>query len=111
MNPNVIGNITNIIDPYVKAIRACKTKAELTQLLETEWAELCPDALAQARELPDDESWLWVVKHCRQKRHIKRVNELAGAILLPATILKIGELVLTFGIPDGCAYNQLHGSA
>ena len=95
-----------IIKPYTDAIFACGRVQELIAVLE-DWRELCPDALAQARTLPDDATWQWVLRHKRQKRHVKRVSEVAGAILIPETLVWVGLIAAMYQVPDGCALNRL----
>jgi hypothetical protein len=106
MKPETIGYQTDIIKPYVEAIRQQKTAVELVAELENNWSELCPDALEQARTITD-EDWQFALKNAKVEKHAQKVNELAGAILLPATILHIGSIAGVFCVPDGCAYIRL----
>ena len=107
MKPEEIKYTTNIIEPYNRAIRECDTKADLIELLQSEWAELCPDALEQASNLPDNDTWLWVKKHAGRSRNAKRIIKLAGAILMPKILCKIGLLAAIYYVPDGCCFIRM----
>ena len=97
---------SDIVAPYCKAIHACETVADLIEVLK-DWEELCPDALVRARELPDDETWRWVLTHKKQKRYAAKVTALAGAILLPELLLHVGMVAMQFHVPDGCAFHRM----
>lgn len=106
MRPTEIGYQTDIIKPYVDAIRMQATAAELINELEENWQELCPDALEQARTITD-EDWKFALKHAKHTKYAKKVNEIAGAILMPYVLMNIASLASNYGVPDGCAYIRL----
>jgi hypothetical protein len=106
MKPEEIRYTTGIVKPYTKATRACATVAELVAELASNWSELCPDALAQAVSLTD-EQWRYCVRNVKRNKSAKNIVDLAGAVIMPQTLLDIGVLATTFVLPDGCAYIRI----
>lgn len=106
MKPEDICYTTDIVLPYVQAIRQCKTADELRKELSDYWTALCPDAVEQAKDITD-EQWAYVKKNSKVRRNAKKVSEIAGAILLPETLIRIAALQQAFSVPDGCCYIRL----
>lgn len=94
-----------IVKSYVNGLRRCATVAKLRDYLE-DWKEIAPDAVLQARFLADAE-WRFVLKHARSEKHGERVHELAGYILIPATLLKVTQLSKSHHVTEGLALIRL----
>lgn len=106
MKPSKINYRTDIVKPYCAAIRACETKEALIAEIESNWAELCPDALEQAREISESD-WQFARKNADKAKHAEQIVKTAGAVLLPLVIMQIGLLATEFCVPDGCAYIRM----
>lgn len=106
MKPEEIDYRTDIVEPYCAAIRACANADALRAELAENWTELCPDAVTLATSLTD-EDWAWAKKHAKHAKHAARVCQLAGAVLLPVVVLRVGILASDFHVPDGCAYIRM----
>ena len=90
---------------YAAALRGCDTVDQLRRELADNWP-YCADAIEQAARITDAD-WTWAKKHARHEKHGQRVNDLAGAILLPAILLKMSLASQRFCAPDGTCLIRL----
>ena len=110
MKPSKIGHQTDIVRPYIEAFTRCGTVAALIEEIEANWSELCPDALEHAKTLTDKD-WQYAVKNKGRNASAKRVVDIAGKVLMPEQLLKVGLIATQFKVPDGCAYIRIHECA
>jgi hypothetical protein len=90
---------------YVKAVKSCKTLAELKQIV-TEYRELAEDAYQVVSKMDD----LLFEQFCKGRNKSKpsmKWMETYGPVLLPRMILELGLIACQFGVPFGVAYHRV----
>lgn len=95
---------------YIKGLDLCRLRAQLIVLCEA-YAELFPDAFAQAKTIKDDEAFLQFRRGLRKERRGKFAGEdfthRFGAILMPENLLRIGMVADQYKVPFGLAFCRM----
>jgi hypothetical protein len=98
-------NITyysNCDTDYVKAVKSCKSLAELKQIV-TEYREMAEDAYTEVAKMDDP----LFEQFCKGRNRLKpsmKWMKVYGPVLLPRVILEIGLIAITYHVPFGAAY-------
>jgi hypothetical protein len=102
-------NVTYLTDDpisdYAQQIRAANTHRKLMTVLAS-WRRLAPDAYEQAKN-GDWTDLQWAIANAANEQHGERVNDIAGAVLMPATMLITTMTAQQYGTPWGLAFIRL----
>ena len=95
----------NIAKTYSLKTRKCETIGSLQSMLKADYPFLI-DAIEQSKRITSRD-WEWVKRNARIKKHAVKINELAGAILMPKKLIKMSILSNQLKVPEGCVLIRL----